>query len=149
MNRFRFYKDEKITIWERTYFDIEANSEEEAEKIAKSFGKHKDIDEIGIFKNSELLFCTEDTLSVANNGGLPTIEICNDRTGDKLWDNTELYVGMKCKWIDPGINDYDEEDREYMLNREFEIVSIEGEVISIECEDAFAEVYAHELEPIG
>ena len=57
-------------------------------------------------------------------------------------------VGSKCRWIDPGINDYDEQDREMMLNRVFEVVGIEGDIVSIESEHSFAEVYACELEPI-
>lgn len=61
--------------------------------------------------------------------------------------------GDKVKWNDPAISDYDEADREAVLNRVFEIVSnVEGddenEIIkiseygSLEC----LEVYAHELE---
>ena len=56
-----------------------------------------------------------------------------------------LKVGAKCKWIDPGINDYDEKDREMMLNRIFEVVGIDGDIISIENEYSFAEVLAKEL----
>ena len=35
-----------------------------------------------------------------------------------------------------------------MLNRVFEVVGIEGDIVSIESEPSFAEVYACELEPI-
>ena len=41
----------------------------------------------------------------------------------KLSDIQNLAVGKKVRWIDPAIEDYDEEDREDMLNRVFTIYS--------------------------
>ena len=56
-------------------------------------------------------------------------------------------IGDKVKWEDPAIDDYDEEDRENLLDRIFEIYSINGEVITITEVDggSEAEVYAEEL----
>lgn len=56
--------------------------------------------------------------------------------------NEWIKVGAKCLWNDPGINDYDPIERGEMLDRVFEIVMIEGDVISIQDEHSFAEVYA-------
>jgi hypothetical protein len=42
-----------------------------------------------------------------------------------------FFIGDKVKWADPGIEDYDEEDREDVLNRVFEIIAINGDVITI------------------
>ena len=33
--------------------------------------------------------------------------------------------GVKCKWNDPGINDYPKKDRKDVLNRVFEIIEIQ------------------------
>lgn len=68
-----------------------------------------------------------------------------------------IKIGAKVKWNDPGIDEYDPEDREYVLSREFEVVSIHGldeervtsddDIILISSEYSEAEVYPSELEP--
>ena len=66
-----------------------------------------------------------------------------------------LRKGDKVKWNDPAIDDYDEEDRESIKNRIFEIISDvygdEDEIIEIAEVDgrSEAEVYAHELELVA
>lgn len=66
-----------------------------------------------------------------------------------------LRKGDKVKWNDPAIEDYDEEDRESIKNRIFEIISDvygdEDEIIEIAEVDgrSEAEVYAHELELVA
>lgn len=71
---------------------------------------------------------------------------CSD---DLSWVKFEcgFNIGDRVKWDDPAIDDYDEEDRENLLDRIFEIFEINGEVISIAevCGDSEAEVYANEL----
>ena len=71
---------------------------------------------------------------------------CSD---DLSWVKFEcgFNIGDRVKWDDPAIDDYDEEDRENLLDRVFEIFEINGEVISIAevCGDSEAEVYANEL----
>ena len=59
----------------------------------------------------------------------------------------QFAIGNKVKWCDPAIEDYDEEDREGLLERIFEIFDINGEVISIAevGGGSEAEVYANEL----
>ena len=68
----------------------------------------------------------------------------------KLSDIQNLAVGKKVRWIDPAIEDYDEEDREDMLNRVFTIYScpdvIERDsIIGISCDGSEAEVLPMEL----
>lgn len=68
----------------------------------------------------------------------------------KLSDIQNLAVGKKVRWIDPEIEDYDEEDREDMLNRIFTIYScpdvIERDsIIGISCDGSEAEVLPMEL----
>lgn len=55
---------------------------------------------------------------------------CSD---DLSWVKFEcgFNIGDRVKWEDPAIDDYDEEDRENLLDRIFEIYEINGEVISI------------------
>ena len=59
--------------------------------------------------------------------------------------NSPIKVGDYVKWIDPAIHDYDEQDREDMLNRIFEVFAINGDIYSLT--DKFSEVEAleHEL----
>ena len=66
-----------------------------------------------------------------------------------------LRKGDKVRWNDPAIDDYDEEDRESIKNRIFEIISDvygdEDEIIEIAEVDgrSEAEVYAYELELVA
>lgn len=61
----------------------------------------------------------------------------------------DFYVGQRVKWDDPGINDYDPEDRDDVLNRVFLIHSVDNRngVAFIVEEDGCseAEVYTDEL----
>lgn len=66
-----------------------------------------------------------------------------------------LRKGDKVRWNNPAIDDYDEEDRESIKNRIFEIISDvygdEDEIIEIAEVDgrSEAEVYAYELELVA
>ena len=61
----------------------------------------------------------------------------------------DYYVGQRVKWLDPGINDYEPEDREMVLNRVFIIGSVDNEsgeaFIYEEDGPSEAEVYTTEL----
>ena len=60
--------------------------------------------------------------------------------------------GQKVHWNDPGIYDYDEEDRFAVLSRVFTIEDVDNRngTAYIVCEEwgSEAEVYTDELEPI-
>ena len=62
----------------------------------------------------------------------------------------DIILGQKVRWNDPAINEYDEEDREDALNREWEIEDYnkENEIVWISDGYSEAEVYASELELI-
>ena len=69
---------------------------------------------------------------------------------EKFNDIQQLAVGKKVRWIDPGIDDYDEEFRQDVLDRVFTIYScpevIERDsVIGISCDGSEAEVLPMEL----
>lgn len=62
-----------------------------------------------------------------------------------------IHINDKVKWHDPGINDYDEEDREEVLNRIWSVdeINITGEddsIIQIGSGSSETEVLASELE---
>ena len=60
----------------------------------------------------------------------------------------DIEIGDEVKWNDPAINDYDEEDREDVLNTVWEVFDIQGDIVHIKSEfGGEAEVYACELEP--
>jgi hypothetical protein len=84
MKTFDFYLDTKVTTWMRTKFEIEANSEEEAKKLAIEFHNQGDTSSIGW----DEVMDTQEQMSVEENGGEPTEELFNEG-GDCIWDNTK------------------------------------------------------------
>ena len=86
MEAFRFYQDRKVTCWERTRFDIIAESYEEAVALVKSW-QGEDVlcfedDEKIIITDGETLYNTSENLSIEENGGQPTIEVFADNGED-------------------------------------------------------------------
>lgn len=68
----------------------------------------------------------------------------------KFKDIEQFEVGKKVRWIDPEIEDYDEADRQDMLDRVFTIYSCPDEIemdsiIGISCDESEAEVLPMEL----
>ena len=61
----------------------------------------------------------------------------------------KLFVGQRVKWADPGILDYEPEDREYARNRVFIVDEVDNDngvaFISEEGGGSEAEVFTHEL----
>lgn len=93
MNTYTFYQDQKVTSWERTHFEIKAESYQEAVAIIQSWqGK-----EVGSMEDDKQVFITEfepllDTseyLSPSENNGQATIEVF-DHTGAEICDNSEV-----------------------------------------------------------
>lgn len=60
-------------------------------------------------------------------------------------DNKVFRVGDVVAWNDPGIMEFSEEDRQTQMERRYEIVSIDEEIILIADEYGEAEVTADEL----
>lgn len=87
MKKFTFYQDELVSVWKRSKFEVEANSKEEAiEKIKQIDFKRGDLDEVGEFKESELLFETENLLEPDENHD-STLEIEDPDTGNTIYSN--------------------------------------------------------------
>ena len=59
-----------------------------------------------------------------------------------------IKIGDKVKWEDPAIGDFPIEYREDILNTIYEIISINGEVITIANDYSEIEVFEHELTKI-
>ena len=81
-----YYNDEKVTIWRRTYYNVEGTEEEIKNKLIDQFESKYPTD-IEIF-DSEILYETEESISPEENNGRPTIEIFND-SGDTIWSNVK------------------------------------------------------------
>lgn len=60
----------------------------------------------------------------------------------------KIKIGDKVQWIDACIYDYTEDDREFQQSRTYEVISINGDVITIADDYGDAEVFEHEIEPI-
>ena len=85
METFDFYLDTKVTTWYRTPFEIEAESLEEAQKLAIEFidkDRHSEI-------SWEHIDDTIEVMSVKENGNEPTEELYYEPVGDVIWDNTK------------------------------------------------------------
>lgn len=78
METFSYYFDEKVAIWNRNHFTVDAESKEEADQIAKDYILEKDIDWDIDITFSEYLYDTSSNLSVEENGGEPTLELYTD-----------------------------------------------------------------------
>lgn len=81
MKKFRFYKDIKVTLWNREHFEIEAEDFEEAKKIML-------LDDYDNVLESEMLYDTMELMSVLENNGDSTIEIY-DEYNNIIWTNTD------------------------------------------------------------
>ena len=81
---------------------------------------------------------------------LESMSVIADFISDVLQQEQDdwIKVGVKCKWNDPAIDDYDESDRAEVLNRVWTIERIEGEVILLSTDGCEAEVFAHEIESV-
>ena len=83
---FEFTQDEKMTIWNRKQFTIEADTMEEArQKAIELVENGEDID----FYSSELLDETEELMDVSKNDGYATIVLMQNsgRNTNNIYEN--------------------------------------------------------------
>ena len=81
MEKFNFDLDQKVTIWMRTPFEVEAETLEEAKQKAIEFHQKGNTENLGW----EKLLDTQEFLSVEENGGEPTEEIFFN--SENIWHN--------------------------------------------------------------
>lgn len=91
MANFKFYQDQKHTIWLRTFFSVSASTLMEAQAAAALLvneGVHNNITEnCPIFVHESInLYDTIETISVGANEGRPTIEIFSE-SGEHISNN--------------------------------------------------------------
>lgn len=80
MKTFEFYQDEKMTIWHRTKFYVEAETEEQAAEIVRKACEEASlkcdaVGELGNECDSEYLYETAECMLVEENNGCATIEV--------------------------------------------------------------------------
>lgn len=86
MESYSFYLDTKVTTWYRTPFEIEANSLEEAQKLAIDY-----VEDDGHSTQSwEHIDDTVEVMEPGDNGGQPTEELYYEPVGIMIWDNTKI-----------------------------------------------------------
>jgi hypothetical protein len=87
MKEFNFYIDEKVTIWNRLKFHIEAKTLDEAKEKAK-YMIIKDREEIDHY-DSMFLYDTLEELEVKDNDDNATLELYCAEDTDLVYDNSE------------------------------------------------------------
>lgn len=85
---YKFFTDKKYTIWIRDYFEIEADSKEDAISIIKDQFK-EDGNDFYIEGESETLYDTEDFLLPEYNDYQPTLEIYDNETSEEILNNVK------------------------------------------------------------
>lgn len=82
---FNFNIDSKRTIWYREFFEVEANTAEEAKEIAIKMAKYDEFDST---YHCEVLFDTSENISPQENDNQATQELyLNDTHEDLIWNN--------------------------------------------------------------
>jgi hypothetical protein len=87
MATFNFSLEEKVTIWKKTEFSVEAKTLEEAKKLAIKFHNEGNTEEIGW----ETIDNTVERITLKENNFQPTEEIYTS-SYDKIWDNANKEV---------------------------------------------------------
>jgi hypothetical protein len=87
---FDFYIDEKITIWNRFKFSVEAETLDEAKEKAKmmTMNEREDID----FDDSLLLYDTMEVIEPQENDGNSTLELFCKEDDELLYENSDKEI---------------------------------------------------------
>jgi hypothetical protein len=90
---FDFYIDERVMIWNRLKFSVEAETLEEAKDMA-IFMVTQDREEID-FYDFELLHDTLTELEIEDNDGNSTIELYCEKDTDLIYENGDAEILTK------------------------------------------------------
>lgn len=83
LNEFNFYLDQKVTTWMRTYFTVEAETKDEAMKIAI-----RDYESLCETETWEEIPDVRELITLEDNGGSSTEEIYLDEFPTVMvWNN--------------------------------------------------------------
>ena len=91
---FDFYIDERVMIWNRLKFSVEAETLEEAKDMA-IFMVTKDREDIE-FYDSEILHDTLTEMEVGDNDGNSTLELYCEKDTDLIYENSDA---EKVEWL--------------------------------------------------
>ncbi len=86
MKTYKYFLDNKITIWERTHFSIEAKTKKEALAKAKEFLKDENECPEDIWV--ETLYESSERMSVEENEGNATRELFDEK-GNEIANNAK------------------------------------------------------------
>lgn len=73
-DKFTFFHDRKVTIWERDTYEIEAGSYEEAERKFRETANRGDYEEVDGFIDTQFLYESQEPMLSEDNGDEPTNE---------------------------------------------------------------------------
>lgn len=82
METFNLCVDRKYTVWEREYYTIEAESENEA--LEKCLSPDTEADDC------EFMYDTADYMTPDQNDNYPTLEVFNDDTNKRIFSNNPV-----------------------------------------------------------
>jgi hypothetical protein len=87
---FDFYIDEKVTIWNRFKFSVEAETLDEAKEKAKIMiiKEREDLD----FDDSLFLYDTMETIEPEENDGNSTLELFCKEDDELLYENSDKEI---------------------------------------------------------
>lgn len=83
MEQFQFFFDQKVTSWNRTNFEVEAENYEEAKKLAIELVKNGKVSEY----SWEPIFETTELMSKEENDGQPTEELYSNKDYQTIYQN--------------------------------------------------------------
>jgi hypothetical protein len=82
---FEFYIEERLMIWNRLKFSVEAETLEEAKEKAK-YMVTKEREDIEFWDNI-MLYDTLTEMEIGDNEGNPTLELYCDKDAELIYDN--------------------------------------------------------------
>lgn len=83
MEKFQFFFDQKVTSWNRTNFEVEAENYEEAKKLAIELAENGKVSEY----SWEPIFETTELMSKEENDGQPTEELYSSKDYNLIYSN--------------------------------------------------------------
>ena len=86
---FRFYTDEKMTVWFRKYFEVESENYDDAVKEAIRQSKEDDYDDYSMWEQQD---DTLEGMTVEQNNNNSTQELYynGNNIPEMIYDNTQL-----------------------------------------------------------